>query len=1653
MSRRQFKSQASSSRASPAPFGGGLGSGFSAGQAASSSAFGATASPLSYITEPPDLASISEPNVIVAFKNLTKKDSTTKAKALEELSSYISALDLDKSGVEESVLEAWIKIYPRSSIDSSRRVRQLAQTLQGQISVACGKRLARHMPRVVGAWLAGLYDPDRTVARASQTSLKSVFPTEEKLRTIWKAYQGPILEYSRDAVLRESVLTLSDERTVSPDDAEAKYARVVGTSVSVVVNLLVVLNPDEISKQEAIYEELLSESKLWDFASYEDAFVRRTIYRLLRVCLTKQRDIVVSNLGTISTSLISKALASDQIGSSYDCSKALAELTVAYPHAWTDAYKAKKPAETRLRKFLKKGSQAGPPEFWNNISIVFSHMPPKVLPHNLSEVGSLLDDFRQGLGRKDEARNNLIVAWDSYLNTTWVFLENLNSDEQNNVLEKAVLPMFEEFVRPSPESCHWPIGPSGLVLCTKIFKRVSETKLDLREPLTRSWTSLAQGVATDIRVSLPEQSKDFGKSQASVAAEGDRFFQLQAEVLKFSPPEYVTMLLSETTAEIIDAAFDILASRNGKPYGAAAVVATMLQRLPQVVSNNKHYTKRMSSFITEELPTLLTSPSAPYLITILYACKDLQDFEKAWSAAVRILLASPDSTIKTKAIRSLVSGLRLISKDSLSVDIGLEQYVLQDFDAASIGQDEHWPLISEALSQSGKAISGAAAEKMLVALTENLTTENKVVPALHGLEMVAKENPDVIKSFLASNESHRLLSNLLLLTESPDDGLAQQSTDLSHKIEAILSKGGEENTMKASILSIIQKGFSEARPDSLMIESLLERAMKMIQQTPLDERASLAIQLLPGPGQWADAIQPFMGVAPHPSLALTNPLGGAVYLIDRSKAEESLRSISSLPRDLNGYSSCLRMASYTVGLLKEADLSNLLSPEMRGEVFRWLTLIILLTNDNITLSGANHIWSEAIPEAEAQVLDFIFDAQNLLSQWLKMPDTWWIQGDPLRTQQHSESSLDKFIEGSAGLSPSAFYYARAFSTVRSETIELRGWHPSQETPWTERLRLRDPEDTFIVAATLTGFKVPISMNKESLRMCNQLIADLTGLDINTNPEKALRQFILLNLILQTHDGIVDDVPQQRIVFFVKHIIPWLTQDQTSLAIIAEALKALLFVLPLIQGIYGSHWSEILEFIAQLWSGGIHTEDAASLPAAHASLKLFAMLRALTTDEEANDDLKDAWTELADALSKGLMHLLKESQAAVSDESNQPLRMVNEILARQISLIPSESLGEPSELYPLLYVPSLPVQQTAFSILHRLIPPLQESLSIEIALSKSSAHLPSELLSLILSPPSLSSVDLDHRSTPLSLQSYLLSWLLIYDHFPAVGASDKLKSDYLSDIKEGDYLTGLLELLTSILGFDRGKPLDASRFDVEQYVPGVEESPERDTQWLLIHLYYLSLLHCSSLVKTWFISCKSRPKTLSLEPWTEKYISPSIITTALSSVSTWAASQQQHDSAGALDDTDAASAPPLQIKTSPRAREIVASYPIDDQLLTVVIKLPGAFPLRAAVVEGVSRVGVDEKKWRAWLLNAQGAIAFSNNSLPPALSQLRRNITLTLRGHAECSICYSIISAEKQLPNKRCATCKNAFHAGCLWRWFKSSNKSDCPLCRSSFAYA
>ena len=74
---------------------------------------------------------------------------------------------------------------------------------------------------------------------------------------------------------------------------------------------------------------------------------------------------------------------------------------------------------------------------------------------------------------------------------------------------------------------------------------------------------------------------------------------------------------------------------------------------------------------------------------------------------------------------------------------------------------------------------------------------------------------------------------------------------------------------------------------------------------------------------------------------------------------------------------------------------------------------------------------------------------------------------------------------------------------------------------------------------------------------------------------------------------------------------------------------------------------------------------------------------------------------------------------------------------------------------------------------------------------------------------------------------------------------------------------------------------------------------------------------------------------------------------------------------------------------------------------------------------------------------------SNGALGAALQLWRANVEREFEGVEPCPICYMCIHAgSSALPRLPCRQCRNRFHSACLYNWFTTSNKSNCPVCQT-----
>ncbi|RDA96293.1 hypothetical protein CP533_1626 [Ophiocordyceps camponoti-saundersi (nom. inval.)] len=1596
----------------------------------SGSGFGSSAagSSLSYLAEPPSFAAVTDPNVVVILKNALKKDSTTKTKALEDLLSFVRAHPFDQGGgVEDALLDIWVQLYPRISIDNSRRVRELSHLLQYELMRSARKRMERHIPKVVSPWLAGLYDRDRVVVRAVDQGLSSLLDSQEKVSAFWTKCQTQILDYAIEAA-QESPDSLSDERATTAEDVEAKYNRVIVISLSLVLGLLRHGNGiAERSGQKL--DAFFDEQVVWQSITFKDALVRKTVCQLLLLCLEYRLPYAESTRA--KQAFVTGGLKTNQSGTAMEFVRALTQLTQRDPDLWTAQTATKKTPFSRLQSFIAKGSQGSPAEFWSYLDQLLA----LILGQNvtLGTASDLLSSIMSGITSREEPRTNASVAWKCYADTLQRCLSALSDDDRVIVLGQHFFPLLDQFLfsdadKRSPKL----LGPDATSLLVELQLRLTHLSPPIAQATAEEWTRLATVFCKELSASLPEVSSAFEESQTKVGEQGRRWFGLVGSLHKASS-EGLDACHPTTgpSKKVIHQCMNLLESRNLRPYGAGQTLEHAISFSPYLFTTD--ISQSVVDFFSSaagDMRKLVESPSAQYLFSSLGFLGTIpglhSEYAKLWQLWTRnVLDLSPGP--------SRNSSLALLVTQEQAAQLALQFKELQDSICAQVigavesgeyNVDESVATVMEAALAS-RALEAETSSKIASRLVDMLSTESSQTKSiLDLLDNIARTRPEL---FSQSETIHTdLLAHLLSLSECGDNTTSSKAA----RLRLLLDNHGRGST---PAVDIIHMNLDGAGPQSLDVSTLAVQAKDAI-----DTNVSWE-DIIPNTGVWSSELRPLLERPISPSLSITNVVGGALTL-PRVTPERQMNP--EISRDRQGRCVPVRMALYTQAVLDSTSSEIHLPPQVHIELLHLHCLTVQLASDQLATLENEGLWKTMDDDAITQAEELITLSRSMMREMITKAKGWTdaSEDDPSIV---SLGLLDLSLKQAAELTPRGAHHSRVISELVQMFTELHGAPTDLEKAYLNTGMLKVSTETVLpVAGLLTGFGASLRSSRAASNFCNRLISDVA--DSSPDNDHSRMTMVLLTLCAEAYDTGELPVANNRIVFAVRQITSWTDDSELDAGICADICRLLSQLLPCMKDVYGSYWEKTSRFCVDLWNRAGQYRLVDALPFLYASLKLFKLLEGLS---DPNDDLPDALRDIATAKCNGLLELMNLPR----EENSKPLEIVDRLLCQEVEAIPVAQLPPATDLFHHVASASRNIQMTAFKLLHKKIPAEQEEQSVNVLLDKTDARLPDELLSLLLNPPTLEDFSDEALALfPSTIRRYLLSWKLLFDELST--PSFKIRNDLTEHLKTGDFVKPLLDFLFDVLGHSAGHPLN---LDKEKIGPvelcnyDVEEAelmtPEKSMHWLLAHLYYLLLLYVPGLFRTWYLECRSKQTKTVVESWTTKYISPLIVDDALDKVQAWADSQEASSSGGSNDKE-------LVVKVSKAVREVTAGYEVDESQAAIVIKVPPDYPIRGVTVSGLRRVAVSERKWQSWIMTTQGIITFSNGSIIDGLQVFKRNMEGALRGQSECAICYSFISSDKRMPDKRCSTCKNLFHRTCLYRWFQTSNQNTCPLCRNPIDY-
>ena len=571
---------------------------------------------------------------------------------------------------------------------------------------------------------------------------------------------------------------------------------------------------EDIQKDLPLIQNLLSSKSLWTLCAHEDAFVRRSIYILLRSAISKEPEELDWKI--ISAAVIGKSLAISQIGSATELSETLLQVTSSRPQLWTDDYSGKSSSSKRLHQYIQKGSQGGSASFWSNLSQLLQIVPSQTLARfdsqapaergiGLSSAVTLAGAFQDGLNSRDEPRLNQVPGWKSYMDTAMWLVTLLSEEDKRTFTQGRLSPLLAQYVNADPSQAQWSLPTnSAEAICAECLG--SLIKHGREKQILSLWTELSDKLLESVKLSSPEQSKDFSSSQDRICAQANRLLTLQGAALsRLTDTEFESRtfdLFESTGLPLIENCLQVLRSRNGKPYGAAAVVEETIRNIPQVAKHSRELLK----FVQDDAPELLFSPSADRLVAIILLCRTWDGFAPSFEKIVeRVIQLGPEQS-NAHVLQKLLSTLDFKEVDDKT---GLRTLIIRALDRACKGSNSHWPIIIAVVQN--QTSHGELTDAIFLFLIDSLSSEDTAFDALRGLSQITSSVPSAVREFQSGAHGSKLAGKLLFLTESPTEDVASLAESLITALKATVVS----ETSTKSAVEILRHNFDHVNEESL----------------------------------------------------------------------------------------------------------------------------------------------------------------------------------------------------------------------------------------------------------------------------------------------------------------------------------------------------------------------------------------------------------------------------------------------------------------------------------------------------------------------------------------------------------------------------------------------------------------------------------------------------------------------------------------------------------------------------------------------------------------------------------------------------------------------------------------------------------------------
>uniref|UniRef100_A0AAY4AES2 E3 ubiquitin-protein ligase listerin n=1 Tax=Denticeps clupeoides TaxID=299321 RepID=A0AAY4AES2_9TELE len=1628
----------------------------------------------------------------LVLRKLSKRDSVTKLKAVQEFGTMCHERDSD---TVKGVLPYWPRIYCKISMDHDRRVREATHQAFEQLILKVRRNLAPYLKSIMGHWLIAQCDTYSPAASAANVAFQAAFPLNKQPEAL-SFCKDEILTVLQDNLLKETADTLSDPQTVPVEEREAKYVRLLTSSLLALKRLLTHLPHQERESLRERLGQLIAPGKFWKYSKHKTPQVRGAYFEVLASLCEHVPELAQGEASRVCVAVLLSIDDTDPV--------VLPPLWEAVLHVLssiTDCWShvnAQKGVLPKLWVLLKEGGKGLATALHPNLLPFISKLPDEVTQPAFNFYSTFFTSLVLGLSSEralSSPSESAAIICATMECLRFCMLQNSGEDEEQKYLpliSPQLLPLVGRALGSShlqagplffqvvdmlgswekragaADDCSSPSGEKDLFcrlladfweelgrLCILhvdqeeaeqgALEGIATLLWIMQNPESAAWRQTTRKKKRELKICFSDldgkeekdeelqrepQNKTTFQSDDCSPLRTRHLGELVKQLAKLNMVHvrerssarhlhFLSLLLrSFSSQEVFRVLLTPQECEGDLGLGDEALSKNMAVRflLLKVVTWLKQDGRSDTDFVVEMVFSVLRccgSGDEKMLILNHLTYMDLK-----WGILLEIIQKACAEPAYMDLCQGWVKG-SVLGEKLVSLAAELCEMGLRGTPTSSAPKHAHsWALISLSLSQqhNNETLIGKEYVEKIIDRLHATLSEAKGMSDAGNMEPLVSFISDVAANFFSAVRGCLLLASAedLLFTVfqlcAQDQTVTRLSDAVLHKLRNAFFAGVH------ALVSFLKSEVKEAKfflyvavwvknqlinsPLGLKsLEVLVEAVQKLVETVGMAQPGDPSLMwrfinsLTPTGEEWTKIRQSL-----PPQVHTAEILYALQWCAEMECAPPMLQGCVDSTGLLGNISIYDCICNFTNGTVPVCSCRSMIEGSL------WSLTLSRCIQTAISVNVKMFMcFSSFFPLSEKSVSTI-----QVLCPSLPREDREALVdlaiAELLNWQEEGVTSCLAILH--CCLKEDTPVAEEVLSAVIATIME---WRNSKE-------------EWFLFSSHLGNVSVgELMLSVEMMRFFCWLLSHSSAV------LQGAQWDLLLCSMLAWLETASDNLP----VFWN----PWV---QLFVCVNCELIVRLseFFMAPP-SDVVGTLPAELCTEWQEFFVEGIH------------SLLLPLLVR--IPDEFTDPDDPLFPVPVLRSVGKALMYIPVQQLT----NNKLPARFV----AGQKSNLPAALQTLLNTLSPLLLFRARPLQLAAYHVLNKVMTGLPEcdgesdsSRAEEDDGEEPSLSPPAALMTILTATEELlenilGGVPVGEFAVvqPLSVEhccilGYLLSWKLLLTFFKA--SPSHLRVQYSSHLKKSRSLHKLLLYLFRLMPENptlhcqgaEAPSKETKTFFTETLSPSFYTDA---VQWEVPHLacsvYYCTLKDLPAMVRLWWNSQEKRVSS-AVDRFTSRYVSSVLSSQEIASVQSSTHSFEN-----------------MTVKARCASREVIATYSVDDVFIELVIQLPQNYPLGCITVESGRRVGVAMQQWRNWMLQLSTYLTHQNGSIMEGLALWKNNVDKRFEGVEDCMICFSVIHGSNySLPKKACHTCKKKFHSACLYKWFTSSNKSTCPLCRETF---